>query len=75
MSSTSDSELLILASSLFNSMEGIETGSGIEGVETGSSIVLSGDSKVQGNIQGNLGSTSNIQVSQYGRILRKKIGG
>jgi hypothetical protein len=38
--SDSDSELLVLASSLFNSIEGIEIGGGIE---VGSSINVSGD--------------------------------
>jgi hypothetical protein len=47
--SDSDSELLVLASSLFNSMDGIEMSSSVD-----------------------LGGDSEIKVSRYGRMLRKK---
>jgi hypothetical protein len=57
--SDSDSDLLVLASNLFNGIEGIETGgasdtinSSIEGIE--------------------IDVASEVKVSQYSRMLRKK---
>ena len=58
----------MLASSLFNGVEGIETG-GMEGIETG------GTSEDQGKMSGRgavFGSDSKVKVSRYGRVLKKK---
>jgi hypothetical protein len=72
--SGSDSELSVLASSLFNSMEGIEIGGGevIQGVD--SEVTQGGDSKVIHGVDGNItGSTSEvIRVTGYGRKYGKK---
>jgi hypothetical protein len=60
----SDGELSILASSLFNGMEGIEIRS-----RSGSG------SEIQGNIGSNstvFGDDSEVKASRYGRVLRKK---
>jgi hypothetical protein len=53
LDSDNDSELLVLASSQFNSMEGVEMGGG-----GGGGVQLGGDSE--------------IKVSRYGRVLKKK---
>jgi hypothetical protein len=65
------SELLVLASSLFNGMEGIEMGgaSEVQGTEIGSA------SEVQGNVGSNstaFGGDGEVKVTRYGRVLRKK---
>jgi len=76
----SDSELSVLASSLFNGIEGIESGQGIitssSGIEMGgtSSLPNQGDSEQGGSINSGIGTQSNV-ISPWrtrsGKILQR----
>jgi hypothetical protein len=79
----SDSELSVLASSLFNGMEGVSdmegigvgsgSGSGnggMEGIEMGGASGVGSAGKA--GDAGEVGSDSKKKVSRYGRVLRKK---
>jgi hypothetical protein len=63
--SDSDSELLVLGSSLFNGMEGIEIGGGIE---VGGGIDVGGDDKVLGIISGSRIITS-PRTTRSGKVI------